>query len=43
MLQYKCKRYESEYGKWGVSKNVIPTLKRRETILFFLIEVINGT
>ena len=35
-------KYGSEYGRWGVVKMFNPTLKMRETILFFLIVVING-
>ena len=42
MLQYKCKdmRVNMEYEE--LVKMFNHTLKRRETILFFLIVVING-
>ena len=42
MLQHKCKhvRVNMEDGK--LVKMFNPTLKRKETILFFLIVMING-
>ena len=41
MLQHKCKDVEVNMGDEKLVKMFNPTLKRRETILFFLIVVIN--
>ena len=42
MLQYKCKDMRVNMEDEELVKMFNPTLKRRETILFFLIMVING-
>ena len=42
MLQYKCKNMGVNMEDEELMKIFNPTLKRRETILFFLIVVING-
>ena len=42
MLQYKCKDVGVNMEDEELLKIFNPTLKRRETILFFLIMVING-
>ena len=42
MLQYKCKDVGVNMKDEELVKMFNPTLKRRETILFFLIVVING-
>ena len=42
MLQYKCKDMEVNMKDEELAKMFNPTLKMRETILFFLIVVING-
>ena len=42
MLQYKCKDVGVNMEDEELVKMFNPTLKRRETILFFLIVVING-
>ena len=42
MLQHKCKDMGVNMEDGELVKMFNPTLKRRETILFFLIEVING-
>ena len=42
MLQYKCKNMGVNMEDEELVKMFNPTLKRRETILFFLIVVING-
>ena len=42
MLQYKCKDMEVNMKDEELVKMFNPTLKMRETILFFLIVVING-
>ena len=41
MLQYKCKDVRVNMEDEELVKMFNPTLKRRETILFFLIVVIN--
>ena len=41
MLQHKCKDVGVNIGDEELVKMFNPTLKRRETILFFLIVVIN--
>ena len=41
MLQYKCKDVRVNIEDKELVKMFNPTLKRRETILFFLIVVIN--
>ena len=42
MLQHKCKDVGVNMEDEELVKMLNPTLKRRETILFFLIVVING-
>ena len=42
MLQHKCKDVGMNMEDEELIKMINPTLKRRETILFFLIVVING-
>ena len=42
MLQHKCKDVGVDMEDEELVKLFNPTLKRRETILFFLIVVING-
>ena len=42
MLQHKCKDVGVNMENKELMKMFNPTLKRRETILFFLIVVING-
>ena len=42
MLQYKCKDMGVNMEDEELVKIFNPTLKRRETILFFLTVVING-
>ena len=42
MLQYKCKNMGVNMEDEELMKIFNPTLKRRETILLFLIVVING-
>ena len=42
MLQHKCKDVGVNMEDKELVKMINPTLKRRETILFFLIVVING-
>ena len=42
MLQHKCKDMGVNMEDGELVKMFNPTLKRRETILFFLIMVING-
>ena len=42
MLQHKCKDVGVNMEDKELVKMFNPTLKRRETILFFLIVVING-
>ena len=42
MLQYKCKDMGVNMEDGALVKMFNPTLTRRETILFFLIVVING-
>ena len=42
MLQRKCKDVGMNMEDEELIKMINPTLKRRETILFFLIVVING-
>ena len=42
MLQYKCKDVGVNMEDEELVKMFNPTIKRRETILFFLIVVING-
>ena len=42
MLQYKCKDMEVNMEDKELVKMFNPTLKRRETVLFFLIVVIDG-
>ena len=42
MLQRKCKDVGMNMEDEELVKTINPTLKRRETILFFLIVVING-
>ena len=42
MLQHKCKDMGVNMEDEEIVKMFNPTLKRRETILFFLIVVING-
>ena len=42
MLQHKCKDIRVNIEDKELVKMFNPTLKRRETILFFLIVVING-
>ena len=42
MLQYKCKDVGVNMKDEELMKMFNPTLKRRETILFFLIVMING-
>ena len=42
MLQHKCKDVGVNMEDDALVKMFNPTLKRRETILFFLIVVING-
>ena len=42
MLQYKCKDVGVNMKDEELVKMFNPSLKRRETILFFLIVVING-
>ena len=42
MLQHKCKDVGVNMEDVELVKIFNPTLKRRETILFFLIVVING-
>jgi len=42
MLQYKCKNMGVNMEDEELVKMFNPTLKRRETILFFLIVLING-
>ena len=42
MLQYKCKDMRVNMEDEELVKMFNPTLKRSETILFFLIVVING-
>ena len=42
MLQHKCKYVGVNMEDEELMKTFNPTLKRRETILFFLIVVING-
>ena len=42
MLQHKCKNVEMNMEDEELVKIFNPTLKKRETILFFLIVVING-
>ena len=42
MLQYKCKDIGVNMEDDELVKMFNPTLKKRETILFFLIVVING-
>ena len=42
MLQYKCKNMGMNMEDEELMKIFNPTLKRRETILLFLIVMING-
>ena len=42
MLQHKCKHVGVNMEDEKLVKMFNPTLKRKETILFFLIVVING-
>ena len=42
MLQYKCKNMGMNMEDEELVKMFNPTLKRRETILLFLIVMING-